>query len=212
MAKISLEALPSLRQLEINCHKLAEVSLEALPSLRVLHLSGCGDGLLTSLIHAVSSVTKLTASFTGSVWRGIIDYLGAVEEVSISWCDDIRYLWESEAEASKVLVNLRKLRLIGCSKLVSLGEKEEDGCNQLTSLRILELRLCQKLERCNLPNNIEELGIFRCPLIASDSFPTGEGHKLKLLIIDECEQLLGKEVLLNTSMPAMLEVVSNLGI
>ncbi|KAI3700595.1 hypothetical protein L2E82_45231 [Cichorium intybus] len=35
------------------------------------------------------------------------------------------YASESEAEAGKVLVNLRKLRVEFCSNLVSLGEKEE---------------------------------------------------------------------------------------
>ncbi|PWA45302.1 NB-ARC domains-containing protein [Artemisia annua] len=203
---------PCLEELCIeNCPKLAQVSLEALPSLRVLHLNGCGDGVLTSLIHAASSVTKLSTSditgFSDEVWRGVMDYTGAVEELSIWGCHEIRYLWESEAEASKVLLNLRKLYVESCSKLVRLGEKEEDGCNQLTSLRILELCYCDNLERCNLPNSIEELTIFHCPLIASVSFLTGEGHKLKSLITDNCEQLLEKEVLLNTSMPAMLEVV-----
>ncbi|GKE51258.1 NB-ARC domains-containing protein [Tanacetum coccineum] len=93
--------------------------------------------------------------------------------------------------------------------MVSLGEKEEEdgSCNQLTSLRILELRRCENLERCKLPNNIQELNIFRCDSIASVSFPILGGHKLKSLIIDECEQLLEKE-LLNPSMPKlMLEVV-----
>ncbi|PWA45813.1 NB-ARC domains-containing protein [Artemisia annua] len=204
---------PCLEELYIeNCPNLAEVSLEALPSLRVLHLSFCGDGLLTSLIHVASAVTKLSihyiSGFSDEVWRGVMDNLGAVEELIFRDCNEIRYLWESEAEASKVLVNLRKLDVMQCSNLVSLGEKEEeDGCNQLTSLRILYLFNCQNLERCNLPNSIEELTIFSCPLIASVSFPTGEGHKLKSLKIDNCEHLLEKEVLLNTSMPPLLDVV-----
>ncbi|PWA74511.1 NB-ARC domains-containing protein [Artemisia annua] len=203
---------PCLKELSIEeCPNLAEVSLEALPSLRVLYLRSCGVGVLTSLIHAASSVTKLNihgiTGLTDEVWRGVMDYLGAVEELSISWCDEIRYLWESEAEASKVLVNLRKLDVWHCSKLVSLGDKEEeDGCNQLTSLRMLWLYECKNLERCNLPNNIQELKITRCDSIASVSFPTG-GHKLKSLSIDDCEQLIEKEVLLNTSMPPLLEVV-----
>ncbi|GKF36142.1 NB-ARC domains-containing protein, partial [Tanacetum coccineum] len=106
------------------------------------------------------------------------------------------------------LVSLRKLKVYNCSKLVSLGEKEEeeDGCNQLTSLRILELAVCENLERCKLPNNIQELDISSCDSIASVSFPIVGGHKLKSLRIDGCEQLLEKE-LLNPSMPAMLEVV-----
>ncbi|GKE45559.1 NB-ARC domains-containing protein, partial [Tanacetum coccineum] len=180
---------PRLQELEIICcPNLVEVSFEALPSMRVLHLSSCGDGVLTSLIHVASAVTKLSickiSGLSDEVWRGVMGYLGAVEEVSIRECNEIRYLWESEAKASKVLVNLRKLAVYNCSKLVSLGEKEEedDGCNQLTSLRILELVSCQNLERCKLPNNIQELEI------------------------DGCKQLLEKE-LLNPSMPAMLEVL-----
>ncbi|GJZ44872.1 NB-ARC domains-containing protein [Tanacetum coccineum] len=170
-------AFPRLQTLAIvDCPNLVEVSFEALPSMRVLHLSSCGDGVLTSLIHVASAVTK--------------------------------YMWESEAKASKVLVNLRKLKVYNCSKLVSLGEKEEEdgSCNQLTSLRILGLAACENLVRCKLPNNIQELSIYSCDSIASVSFPIVGGHKLKSLKISACEQLLEKE-LLNPSMPAMLEVV-----
>ncbi|GJU47735.1 NB-ARC domains-containing protein [Tanacetum coccineum] len=187
-------AFPRLQELEIRCcPNLVKVSFEALPSMRVLDLIDCGDGVLTSLIHVASAVTKLSiwsiSGLSDEVWRGVMDYLGEVEEVSISVCN------ESEAKASKVLVNLRKL------------EEEEDGCNQLTSLRILELWRCQNLERCKLPNNIQELDISSCDSIASVSFPIVGGHKLKSLKINACEQLLEKE-LLNPSMPKlMLEVV-----
>ncbi|GKF51362.1 NB-ARC domains-containing protein, partial [Tanacetum coccineum] len=101
-------------------------------------------------------------------------------------------MWESEAKASNVLVNLRTLKVYNCSKFVSLGEKEEEdgSCNQLTSLRILDLGSCPSLERCKLPCNIQELSI---------SFP--------IVYLGACEQLLEKE-LLNPSMPKlMLEVV-----
>ncbi|GKD79579.1 NB-ARC domains-containing protein [Tanacetum coccineum] len=183
-------AFPRLQTLAIlDCPNLVEVSFEALPTMRDLDLRGCGDGVLTSLIHVASAVTNLIilsiSGLSDEVWRGVMDYLGAVEEVSIRDCNEIRYLWESQAKASKVLVNLRKLELVRCSKMVSLGEKEEEdgSCNQLTSLRILELVRCESLERCKLPNNIQELEI------------------------DGCEQLLEKE-LLNPSMPKlMLEVV-----
>ncbi|GKA41763.1 NB-ARC domains-containing protein [Tanacetum coccineum] len=206
-------AFPRLQTLEIvDCPNLVEVSFEALPSMRVLRLRGCGDGVLTCLINVASAVTKLSicriSGLSDEVWRGVMDYLGEVEEVSISVCNEIRYLWESEAKASKVLVNLRTLKVYNCSKMVSLGEKEEeDGCNQLTSLRILGLAACENLVRCKLPNNIQELSIYSCDSIASVSFPIVGGHKLKSLKISACEQLLEKE-LLNPSMPAMLEVVS----
>ncbi|GJT35631.1 NB-ARC domains-containing protein [Tanacetum coccineum] len=137
---------PRLQTLEIvDCPNLVEVSFEALlPSMRVLHLDGSGDGVLTSLIHVASAVTKLSiwsiSGLSDEVWRGVMDYLGAVEEVSIFECNEIRYMWESEAKASKVLVR----------NLVSLGEKEEEdgSCNQLTSLRILGLAACE--ESCAL--------------------------------------------------------------
>nr|GEX55639.1 NB-ARC domains-containing protein [Tanacetum cinerariifolium] len=190
LGEVGAVTLPCLEELHIkDCPNLAEVSLEELPSLRVLNISDCGDRVLRSLVHVTSSITKLSISdisgLGDEVWRG--------EELSIWMCNEIRYLWESEAEASKVLVNLRKLQVVNCSKLVSLGEKEEDdGCNQLTSLRILELGRCENLERCKLPNSIEELTIYGCPLIASVSIPTGEGHKLKSLYVGDCEQLLEK--------------------
>ncbi|GKD75237.1 NB-ARC domains-containing protein [Tanacetum coccineum] len=138
---------PRLQKLAIAyCPNLVELSSEALPSMRDLYLNDCG--------------------LSDEVWRGVMGYLGAVEEVSIRECNEIRYLWESEAKASKVLVNLKKLKVENCSKMVSLGEKEEeDGCNQLTSLRILELRRCENLERCKLPNNIQELEIDGCEQI-----------------------------------------------
>ncbi|PWA46567.1 NB-ARC domains-containing protein [Artemisia annua] len=199
---------PCLKELYIGyCPNLVEVSLEALPSLRELEISYCGNGLLTSLTHAASSVNKFSirhiTGLSDEVWRGVMDYLGAVDELSIKCCNEIRFLWESEAEASKVLVNLRKLEVSFCSELVSL---QVNGCNQLTSLKILELRDCKNLERCNLPNSIEKLSISSCPLIVSVSFTRG-GHKLKSLEITGCEKLLEKEVLLNTNMPLMLEVV-----
>ncbi|GJZ79246.1 NB-ARC domains-containing protein [Tanacetum coccineum] len=206
-------AFPRLQTLAIvDCPNLVEVSFEALPSMRVLDLNGCGDGVLTSLIHVASAVTNLTISeisgLSDEVWRGVMDYLGAVEEVSINTCNEIRYLWESEAKASKVLVNLRKLEVRWCSKMVSLGEKEEEdgSCNQLTSLRILELWGCENLERCKLPNNIQELNITSSDSIACVSFPIVGGNKLKSLKINGCGKLLEKE-LLNPSMTAMLEVV-----
>ncbi|GJW53550.1 NB-ARC domains-containing protein [Tanacetum coccineum] len=152
---------PRLQTLAIeHCPNLVEVSFEALPTMRDLDLRGCGDGVLTSLIHVASAVTKLTinniSGLSDEVWRG---------------------------------VNLRKLKISNCSKMVSLGEKEEedDGCNQLTSLRILELWRCQNLERCKLPNNIQELSIYYCDSIESVSFPIVGGHKLKSLKINGCE-------------------------
>ncbi|GJU92141.1 NB-ARC domains-containing protein [Tanacetum coccineum] len=193
-----------------DCPNLAEVSLEALPSLKVLDLRGCGVCVFTSLIYVASPVIELSiggiSGLSDEVWRGVMNYLGSVKALSIWMCNEIRYLRESKAEASKVLMNLTNLIVGGCSKLVSLGEKEEAvGCNQLTSLRMLYLNECHSLERCKFPNSIQELNLELCDLIASISFPTEEGHKLKSLKISLCELLPEKEMLLDTSMPLMLK-------
>ncbi|PWA42567.1 hypothetical protein CTI12_AA543540 [Artemisia annua] len=141
-------------------------------------------GQLMKAFQTNSYSNKLTAK---KLWHKVIynSIFGTILEFS----HEIRYLWESEAEASKVLVNLRELEVRNCSKLVSLGDKKkEDGCNQLTSLRIMEVWFCKNLERCNFPNNIQELSMYGCDSIASVSFPTG-GHKLKSLKIYGCELL-----------------------
>ncbi|KAI3703366.1 hypothetical protein L1987_73385 [Smallanthus sonchifolius] len=87
------------------------------------------------------------------VWRGVTEYLVAVEELRIRDCNEIRYMWESEIVASKVLVKLRKLVVENCDNLLSLGEKEEEDnsrSNFLTSLRVLHVSNCNKMERCRL--------------------------------------------------------------
>ncbi|KAL8210223.1 hypothetical protein R6Q57_006955 [Mikania cordata] len=140
---------PCLQRLHIrNCPNLIQVSLQVLPSLNVLELNKCNSGVLRRLVEVASSVTRLTISrisgLNDVVWRAVIEYLGAVEELSIWWCNGIRYLWESEAVVSKVLVNLRNLKVYGCGDLVSLGEKEEEKCNRnlLTSLKKLKVYGC----------------------------------------------------------------------
>ncbi|KAJ0483700.1 putative leucine-rich repeat domain superfamily [Helianthus annuus] len=162
----SVAMFPCLRELQIkNCPNLIDVSLEALPSLRVLTLYKCCESVLRSLVQAASSTTKLEIrsilGLTDEVWRGVIENLGAVEELSIQDCDEIRYMWESDAEASKVLVNLKELKVWDCKKLVSL--------------------CC--------PNGIESLYIRRCSSVRDVSFRRatttgGGGQNLKSLTID----------------------------
>ncbi|KAF5775775.1 putative P-loop containing nucleoside triphosphate hydrolase, leucine-rich repeat domain superfamily [Helianthus annuus] len=107
---------PRLRELQIiKCPDLIDVSLEALPSLRVLRIEGCSESVLRSLVQAASSTTKLEIEsilgLTDEVWRGVIVNFWAVEELCIRKCDEIRYLWESDAEASKVLERKRRMRI-----------------------------------------------------------------------------------------------------
>ncbi|PWA65467.1 NBS-LRR resistance-like protein [Artemisia annua] len=193
---------PRLQELKIKgCPNLVEVSLKApLLSLRVLKINNCGNRLMTSLVHVAPSVTKLKiksiSGLTNEVWRGIILDLKAVEDLEVRRCDEIRYLWESkEAEASnKVLVNLRKLYVLECKNLVSLGEKDEEeynyGSDLLTSLSLLQVFRCENFKHLSCPNNIETLRISRCYSMACVFFSKGGGQKLKSVTIDYCKKLL----------------------
>uniref|UniRef100_A0A251VKJ0 Putative NB-ARC n=1 Tax=Helianthus annuus TaxID=4232 RepID=A0A251VKJ0_HELAN len=207
------EVFPCLRELHIkDCPNLNDVLVEALPSLRVLQIDRCGDGVLRHLVHAASSITKLEIQsilgLTDGVWRGVIDYLGTLEELRINGCNDIKYLWESEADASKVLVNLKKLYVHNCSGLVSLGEiGDGDNFNSslLSSLRILDVWHCNNMQCCCCPNSIESLCIGSCSSVTRVSFATpAGGQKLKSLDISLCNEQM--EIINNTGMP-MLEYV-----
>ncbi|KAL8238621.1 hypothetical protein R6Q59_015188 [Mikania micrantha] len=185
------DVFPCLKQLRIsNCPKLVEIMLENIRSLNVLDIHGCDSGVLRRLVEVASSVSKLKikniSRLDDAVWRCVVDHLGAVEELSIERCDRISYMWESEAVASKVLVNLRDLNVELCDKLVSLGKIENDeNCNlPIASLKTLKVFRCWKMGHCNCPNSIETLIIQSCS-ITSISLPTG----LKSLVIQGCKNL-----------------------
>ncbi|XP_076889863.1 putative disease resistance protein At3g14460 [Bidens hawaiensis] len=203
---------PFVRELHIeNCPELTDLSLEALPLLRVLNIYKYGDGVLRSLVRAASSITRLGVKFisglTDEVWRGVIKYLGAVEEVSMFYCNEIRYLWVSEAEASTIFVNLKSLCVSYCDTLISLGEKEEkinSGRNLVSSLRTLSIDHCVSMKHCCCPNSIDSLSIKYCSSLTSVSFPrTGGGGQIKSLVIENCEKLTER---INTSMPMLVKV------
>ncbi|KAJ0851485.1 putative leucine-rich repeat domain superfamily [Helianthus annuus] len=187
---------PCLRELQIKrCPNLIDVSLEALPSLRVLRIYECCESVLRSLVRAASSTTEIEIGsilgLTDEVWRGVIENFGVMETIKMVSCDEIRYLWGSDAEVSKVLVNLKELRVWDCKNLVSLGEKEEDedsiGSNLLSSLRMLYIQSCESMERLCCPNSIQSLDITFCDSLRHVSFPrattSGGGQNLKSLNI-----------------------------
>ncbi|KAJ0716987.1 putative P-loop containing nucleoside triphosphate hydrolase, leucine-rich repeat domain superfamily [Helianthus annuus] len=106
LVEVTLEALPSLNVLEIeDCPNLVEVTLEALPSLSYLKLDNCDSGVLRRLVEVASAVIKLDikeiSGLNDVVWRGVIEYLGAVEELSIRRCKEIRYVVKSDADAKR---------------------------------------------------------------------------------------------------------------
>ncbi|XP_023738151.1 putative disease resistance RPP13-like protein 1 [Lactuca sativa] len=200
---------PCLEELSLDrCPNLVKISLETLPSLRVLRINRCGPDVLTNLIRVASSVTKLDirhiSGLYDQVWGGVLQCLGAVEELRIEWCNEIRHLWESDAKAGNILVNLRKLEVTYCSNLVSLGEKEEVNFGHGSNLEFIRIYFCKKMQHFSCPDSIESLSIFDCASVTSVSFRNG-GKKLKSLSIRGCEKLLQKE-LINSSMQ-MLEYI-----
>ncbi|KAF5775494.1 putative leucine-rich repeat domain superfamily [Helianthus annuus] len=220
---IGIVSFPCLKELVVsNCPNLVQVSPEALPSLNILEVSECDSGVLRSLVKVASGVLTLKiesiSGLNDVVWRGVTEFLGAVEYLTIKNCNEIRYLWESMD--SKALIRLMYLDVQRCQNLVRLGEKEEgDSCwsNAITTLRTLKIEKCEIMEHCRCPNNIEELEISDCPSITSVSFlTTAGGQKLKFLSIKRCEKLLEKELILGgdntrvlvnkTSMPMLQSV------
>ncbi|KAD6453256.1 hypothetical protein E3N88_07961 [Mikania micrantha] len=213
------DVFPCLKKLVIrDCPNLVEVTLEKMCSLIVLELKNCDSGVLRRLVEVASSVTKLKIvnilGLNDVVWRGVIDHLLAVEELSIENCNEIRYLWESEAVASKALVNIRDLEVDGCDSLVSLEEREYDDDSNLhiASLRTLIVYCCKNMERCSCPNSIEMLTVFGCRSITSISLPTAVAGGLTSLDIWGCKKLLKKEWggqnnNNRSSMPMLLEFV-----
>ncbi|KAK9079616.1 hypothetical protein SSX86_001289 [Deinandra increscens subsp. villosa] len=193
---------PCLQKLQIkHCPNLVNISLKALPSLRVLEITECGGGgVLRSVVETASLITHLDIrslwGLTDTEWRGVMGCLRTVEEVTISQCNEIRYLWESETEASKFLVNLKKLTIMQCDNLVSLGHKKEDdnfGSNLLSSLMTLSVSHCESMKHvwCPNSNSIENLEIFSCDNMERVFFPAttggrGGGQKLKSLFIYGC--------------------------
>ncbi|KAJ0860465.1 putative virus X resistance protein-like, coiled-coil [Helianthus annuus] len=215
-------SFPCLKKLVIRgCPNLVQVSPGALPLLNSLEVSECDSGVLRKLVQVASPVKELTIEsmlgLSDVAWRGVIEYLGGVEVLSIIKCNEIRYLWESEAKATKALTKLRWLRFFKCQNMVRLGEKEEDdcGCNLMTTLRTVTIQQCQSMEHCRCPNNTESLVIGSCSSMTSASFPTTGEQKFKSLEIDSCDKPLEKEfggdntrvVINNTSIPKLQHVV-----
>ncbi|KAI7744591.1 hypothetical protein M8C21_001719, partial [Ambrosia artemisiifolia] len=175
-------------------------SLEALPSLNKLEVAECDSGVLRRFVQVASSVKKLKIEsilgLSDVVWRGVIEYLGAVEYLDITKCNEIRYLWESEANASNALTKLRSLVVRECKNLVRLGEREDDDCgsNLIRTLKTLAIHDCESMEHCRCPNNTDNLFISDCTSISSASFPTTGRQKLNSPEIDSCNELLENEL------------------
>ncbi|XP_035837596.1 putative disease resistance protein At3g14460 isoform X2 [Helianthus annuus] len=220
--RIEVVSFPCLKKLVVRgCPNLVQVSPGALPLLNSLEVSECDSGVLRKLVQVASSVKELRIEsmlgLSDVVWRGVIEYVGGVESLTIIRCNEIRYLWESEAKASKALTKLRELEVSNCQNMVRLGEKEEDDCGRdlITTLRTVMIQDCESMEHCRCPNNTEILIIGGCTSMTSASFPTTGEQKFKSLEIDSCDKPLEKEfggdntrvVINNTRIPKLQYVL-----
>ncbi|XP_024984115.1 putative disease resistance RPP13-like protein 1 [Cynara cardunculus var. scolymus] len=122
----TFRSFPCLRDISMgNCPKLVEVSIDSLPLLRVLHIGGCFEVVLRSMVGVSSSIEMLTMDNIKGLTQlhgEVLKDLGAVEDICIRDCDELRYLWESESEASKFLGRLRNLERSGTSWFQDAGE------------------------------------------------------------------------------------------
>ncbi|KAJ0715550.1 putative leucine-rich repeat domain superfamily [Helianthus annuus] len=188
-------SFPCLHEISIiDCPKLDVVAIDSIPSLRVLHVQRCSLAVLKSMVGVSSSISRLKiCNIKGLTWlqREVLDHIREVEDLEISKCVDLTYLWESEAATCKIPVNLQKLLVRRCANLVSFGEKEMNPSTSMESFKEVIIECCPRLESYNCPNSIEKLVIEECRSITLLGFPAMDGlpSALKNLEIRRCGNL-----------------------
>ncbi|KAJ0611474.1 putative P-loop containing nucleoside triphosphate hydrolase, leucine-rich repeat domain superfamily [Helianthus annuus] len=188
-------SFPCLHEISIiNCPKLDVVEVELVSSVKVVCVRECSAVVLTSIISVSSSIIRLTAwDVKGLIQLNVevLEHLREVEYLRILQCDELTHLWNSEAEASEILVSLQKLEVSGCVNLVSLGQKKANVVSSIDSFREVEINNCPRLENYHCPNNIEKLKISSCRSLTSIKFPTTHDvpSTLKILNIEDCDNL-----------------------
>ncbi|KAD3336375.1 hypothetical protein E3N88_31894 [Mikania micrantha] len=199
---------PCLQEINMgDCGKLDEVAIESIPSLQVLHLQGCSEIVLKSMVGVSSSIVRLTLKTIRGLTQlpvDVLEHIEKVEDLEISMCDELAYMWDSEA-ACKILLKLKKLEVRQCKQLLSLGEKNMPSitkveiyhCESLksyncsSSIENLEIYNCQSLTSLSCTSSIENLKIFNCHSLTSLSFPTMDSlpSTLKSLDISLCNNV-----------------------
>ncbi|KAJ0876928.1 putative leucine-rich repeat domain superfamily [Helianthus annuus] len=164
-------AFPCLHQMSIiNCPKLDVVAMELIPSLQVLLVKDCSMAVLRGMVGMSKSIATLTMNNIKGLTQlhgETLEHLKAVEDLSIWHCDELTYLWESEATACEILVNLKSLSVGYCASLESFREKEEHLTLDMKSITQVRIYGCPRLERYRCPNSIEKLEIEECESLVS---------------------------------------------
>nr|XP_043609047.1 putative disease resistance protein At3g14460 [Erigeron canadensis] len=161
----------------INCPKLGVLTIEPIHSLRVVHVERCSAVVLRSMIDVSSTITRLTVEEVNGLPTlldgDFLEHLKAVEYLKISGCDELTYLWESEEEACKILVDLQELEVEKCKNLVRLGEKKDNLGISMESLKKVNLNNCERLKsyHCGSDSSMERLWIWGCDSVTSLTFP-----------------------------------------
>ncbi|XP_076911825.1 uncharacterized protein LOC143569914 [Bidens hawaiensis] len=167
--------------------------MDSIPSLHVLHVAECSFAVLKIMVSVSSSIASLTMQSIKGVTPlcgEVLQHFKALKYLNISYCDELSYLWESEATACEILVSLQKLEVNECQNLISFGEKDVDLNVSMKSVREVTIRSCTSLESYNRPVSIEKLVIRGCYSFKSLTLPTMDGvpSTLKLLRIG-CEDV-----------------------
>nr|XP_043611884.1 putative disease resistance RPP13-like protein 1 [Erigeron canadensis] len=206
-------SFPSLRAISITgCPKLGKVSFGLIPSLRDLTLEGCSEAvfryLFRYLVGVSSSIHRLklgTIKGLTQLDREVLKHLGALKDLTIWHCQELRYMWESKLEACRFLGSLQKLEVGWCEKLVSF-EKEKEMVNMgssiiMGSLREVTLDNCHSLESYCCSTSVERLEITYCGSMMSLSFSkfqeedlpssssSSPSSKLKILKVSGCRNI-----------------------
>ncbi|KAI3788139.1 hypothetical protein L2E82_00823 [Cichorium intybus] len=185
-------SFPCLREISlVNCPKLVELAIDLIPALQVLHIEECSIAVLRSMVGVSSSILDLSMKNIKGLTQlhgEVLKNLETVEHLSFIGCDELKYLWESESEACRILVSLWDLKVKFCKNLVSLGKNEAnlDSGIRLKSIRKVELHNCPKLTSYKFPHGIENLDIYGCRSITSLTFPTPHELSSTLKILSIC--------------------------
>nr|XP_043611860.1 putative disease resistance RPP13-like protein 1 [Erigeron canadensis] len=155
------QPLPSLCVISFRrCWKLGKVSFGFMPSLKGLTIEECPEAVFRGLTAVSSSISTLRLEKVTGLTQldsEVLKHLGAVEDISINGCQELRYIWE----ACRFLGGLQKLEIWYCSNLFSInkGEKEAGSGIMKGSLRDVKLWGCDALESYCCPTSVERLEI-----------------------------------------------------
>nr|XP_043608998.1 putative disease resistance RPP13-like protein 1 [Erigeron canadensis] len=145
----------------IRCPKLDKVSFGLVPSLENLTVEGCPEAVLRDLVGVSSSIRSLDLDAIKGMTQldtEILKHLGAVEDLTIRNCDELRYLWESSSSSS----NLKFVHIANCKNIKSISQEH---LQSLTSLEEMVIRECPNMDdsfpSCGLlwPPNLKRLRI-----------------------------------------------------